>query len=267
MLAKKLLFLSCLVPLLSAQETVLGVYIFHRHGDRTSKSFAPTSLTDLGYTQVYASGNFYRNRYVDANASSPIFGISSTLVKNSQLSVEAPVDTVLQNSAAGFLQGLYPPVGDALGTQALANGTNVTAPLNGFQLIPVNAVASASSNANSENSGWLQGSSGCGNAIVSSNNYFISSDYLEKFNSTSAFYQSILPVINGTFTAATDTFKNAYISKLTVLLIRRFFADRSKSTIWSMYPRFTTKQSHLATSSPTRHSSNYRPLPTLTSST
>lgn len=214
MLAKQLLLLSSLVPLLNAQETVLGVYIFHRHGDRTSKSFTPTSLTDLGYAQVYASGDFYRNRYIDSNASSPIFGISSNVAKNSQLSVQAPVDTVLQNSAAGFLQGLYPPVGATLGTQKLANGTNVTAPMGGFQLIPVNAIASASSSANSENSAWLQGSSGCENAIVSSNNYFTSAEYMQKFNSTSAFYQSILPVINSTFTAAQDTFKNAYSSKL-----------------------------------------------------
>ena len=213
MLAKQLLFLLSLVPLLNAQETVLGVYIFHRHGDRTSKSFSPTSLTDLGYAQVFSSGDFYRNRYIDSNASSPIFGISSTLVKNSQLSVQAPVDTVLQNSAAGFLQGLYPPVGATLGTQKLANGSSVEAPLGGFQLIPVNAVASASSSANSENSAWLQGSSGCENAIVSSNNYFTSTEYMEKFNSTAAFYQSILPVINSTFTAAADTFKNAYSSK------------------------------------------------------
>ena len=226
MLAKQLLFLSSLVPLLSAQETVLGVYIFHRHGDRTSKSFAPTTLTDLGYTQVYASGDFYRNRYVDANASSPIFGISSALVKNSQLSVQAPVDTVLQNSAAGFLQGLYPPVGDVLGTQSLANGTNVTAPMNGFQLIPVNAVASASSSSNSENSAWLQGSSGCGNAVVSSNNYFISDEYMEKLNSTAAFYQNILPVINGTFTAATDTFKNAYTSESSACHSSEFSAKK-----------------------------------------
>lgn len=214
MLAKQLLFLSSIVPLIQGQETVVGVYIFHRHGDRTSKSFSPTSLTDLGYAQVYASGDFYRNRYIDPNASSPIFGISSTLVKNSQLSVQAPVDTVLQNSAAGFLQGLYPPVGPTLGTQKLANGTSVEAPLNGFQLIPVNAVASAASSADSEDSAWLQGSSGCENAVVSSDNYFISAEYMQKLNSTAAFYQSILPVINGTFTAAADTFKNAYASRV-----------------------------------------------------
>lgn len=213
MLPKQALLLATLAPLIQAQETVLGVYIFHRHGDRTSKSFAPTVLTDLGYAQVHASGDFYRSRYVSSNASSPIYGIANDEVKNTQLSVQAPVDTVLQNSAAGFLQGLYPPVGATLGTQKLANGTSVEAPLNGFQLIPVNAVKSAASSANSENSAWLQGSSGCNNAVISSNNYFSSSEYLATLDRTNAFYQSLLPVINATISAAQDTYKNAYSSK------------------------------------------------------
>lgn len=209
MLAKQLILASSLLSLTEA-ETVLGVYIFHRHGDRTSKSFTPTVLTDLGYQQVHQSGDFYRNRYVANSSSSPIYGINPDIVKNSQLSVQAPVDAVLQNSAMGFLQGLYPPVGTTLGTQALANGSSVTAPLAGYQLIPVNTVTSASSGANSENSAWLQGQSGCANAIASSNNYFFSAEYMSKLNSTMSFYQSIFPVINSTFTTATNTFKNAY---------------------------------------------------------
>jgi hypothetical protein len=213
MLAKQLLLAASLLPAIHAKETVLGVYIFHRHGDRTSKSWPPASLTDLGYTEVYSSGNFYRNRYIDDSASATIFGISSNLVDNSQLNVQAPVDDVLQNSAAGFLQGLYPPVGATLGSQKLGNGSTVEAPMGGFQLIPVNAVASAVSSTNSENSAWLQGSSGCNNAIVSSNDYFYSTEYMDLLNSTAAFYQNILPVINTTFTAKTDTFKNAYTSK------------------------------------------------------
>lgn len=222
MFAKPFLLASSLLPLISAQETVLGVYIFHRHGDRTTKSYAPTTLTDLGFQQVWQSGNFYRNRYIDSTATSPIHGIASNVVKNSQLTVQAPVDTVLQNSAAGFLQGLYPPVGATLGSQTLANGSSVEAPNNGFQLIPVNAVQSASTGANSENSAWLQGQSGCGNAIISSNNYFASAEYQQKLNSTMAFYQSVLPVINGTFTSSTDSFKNAYTSKDEELLVGNF---------------------------------------------
>lgn len=218
MLTKQALFISALLPLIQGQEstseTVLGVYIYHRHGDRTTKSYPPVSLTDLGYAQVHASGNYYRTRYIDSNASTPIYNISPDIVKTSQLNVQAPVDTVLQNSAAGFLQGLYPPVGASLGSQILANGTSVEAPLGGFQLIPVNAVSTASSGANSESSTWLQGSSGCGNAITSSNNYFFSDEYTRVLNSSRSFYESIFPVVNSTFNSATNTFKNAYTSKI-----------------------------------------------------
>lgn len=208
------LFLVSLLPLIAqaqeAQETVLGAYIFHRHGDRTSKEYPPASLTDLGYAEVYDSGAFYRARYLDGSSSNRIYGISQDVVKLSQLNVLAPVDTVLQNSAQGWLQGLYPPVGTSLASQTLANGTSVSAPLNGYQLIPVNAVSSASGSANAENTAWLEGSSGCNNAIISSNNYFVSDDYTSTLASTKDFYSSLLPVVNTTFSSADDTYKNAY---------------------------------------------------------
>lgn len=206
--AAQLLLIS-LLPLIQAQETVLGVYIFHRHGDRTSKSYPPANLTSLGYNQVYESGSYFRNKYVSANASSQIYKVNSDIVKNSQITAQAAVDTVLENSAMGFLQGLYPPVGSE-SAQTLANGTTVDAPLNGYQLIPVGAVTTAASSSDSENSAWLQGSSGCANAIASSNQYFSSDDYLETLNSTAAFYTSLLPVINNTFNSSTDSYKNAY---------------------------------------------------------
>jgi hypothetical protein len=196
--------LLALLPLIQAQETILGVYIFHRHGDRTAKSWTPVNLTDLGYSQVYGSGDYYRSRYISGSSAKKVYGVNENVVKLTQLSVEAPVDVVLQNSATGFLQGLYPPVGATLSSAALANGSSVSAPLNGYQLIPVNAVASAASGANSENSAWLQGSSGCNNAIISSNNYFSSQEYLTTLAETKTFYQNLLPVINGTFTSATE---------------------------------------------------------------
>ncbi|KAG9248313.1 histidine acid phosphatase-like protein [Calycina marina] len=212
MFAKQALLLSSLAALAHAHETVLGVYIFHRHGDRTAKAFPPTELTDLGYQQVYTSGEWFRSKYIDANATSPIINISPNIVKLSQLSVEAAVDNVLQNSAAGFLQGLYPPVGATLGAETLANGTTVESPLSGFQLIPVNVVtsASASSDTSTEDSAWLQGSSGCNNAVLSSNSYLTSAEYLKTLNSTASFYNSVAPVVNNTFTSAYTTFKNAY---------------------------------------------------------
>lgn len=212
-----LLLLSAFLGLTVAQtETVLGIYVLHRHGDRTTKAYPPTVLTDLGYAQVASSGNYYRNRYISSNATSKIYGVSSDLVQNSQLNIQAPYDTVLNPSAQGFLQALYPPVGETLGSQKLANGTTVQTPLNGFQLIPINQVSAVVASA-SENTEWLQGASGCENAIVSSNNYFLSDEYLTLLNSTHGFYQGLLPVVNSTFTAAQDNFKNAYASKLLLL--------------------------------------------------
>lgn len=192
-----------------AAETLLGAYIFHRHGDRTPKALPPTNLTSLGYSQVYSSGQYYRSRYL-ASPSSKIYGLNTDLVKLSQLSVTAPVDNVIQNSAAGFLQGLYPPVGENEGVQILANGSAVQTPMNGFQLIPVNIVSTGTG---SEDNGWLQDTSGCENAELSSNRFFTSSEYQNLLASTKGFYEQLVPVVNGTFAASDVTFKNAYVGK------------------------------------------------------
>jgi hypothetical protein len=189
-----------------AAETLLGVYIFHRHGDRTPKALAPANLTNLGYEQVYTSGDYYRSRYLTGD--SKIKGINEDTVKLSQLAVTAPVDNVLQNSAMGFLQSLYPPVGQNI--QTLADGDKIQAPMNGYQLIPVNTVESGTG---SEDNGWLQDSSGCYNAKTSSNSYFTSESYNSLLSSTQGFYSSLVPVVNGTFDETDVTFKNAYTGK------------------------------------------------------
>ncbi|KAL7909424.1 histidine phosphatase superfamily [Trichoderma velutinum] len=193
----------------AAAEQVLGVYIFHRHGDRTSKAWNPVGLTPLGAQQVASSAEFYRNRYITSDADLRIASISADQAVLSQLAVTAPVDNVLQNSANVFVQGLYPP-NQTAGSQKLANGTTVEAPLGGYQYIPVNAVATSASSANSEASAWLQGSSGCTDAVVSSNSYFLTPEYLSTFDATKDFYQNLLPVINTTFNSTTATFKNGY---------------------------------------------------------
>lgn len=186
-----------------AAETVLGAYIFHRHGDRTPKALAPTNLTALGYEQVYTSGSYYRSRYLEG--SSKINGINEDLVKLSQLSVVSPVDNVLQISAIAFLQGLYPPVQTV---QTLGNGQSVQAPMDGYQLIPVNTIATG---AGSEDSGWLQDTSSCQNAKTSSNNYFNSEEYNVLARSTKGFYSSLVPSINNVISEDQVTYKNGYI--------------------------------------------------------
>ena len=199
--------LAALAAMASAKETVVGVYIFSRHGDRTAKSTPPANLTDLGYEEVFTSGTYFRDRYIASGATSQIHGMNTDLVKQAQISVSAPVDTVLQNSALAFTQGLYPPVGSALGSNTLRNGTVVQSPLNGYQLIPINVV---STGANSENSAWLQGSTNCANAQISSNNYFMSDSYNTTLANTRSFYEGVYPMVYRTFTSEKTTFKNAY---------------------------------------------------------
>jgi hypothetical protein len=132
-------------------------------------------------------------------------GLNADLVKNSQIAVTAPKDNVLQNSALGFLQALYPPVGRSVET--LRSGTQVEAPFNGYQLIPINLVSSGTG---SEDNGWLQDASGCENAKISSNNYFTSKVYTDTLASTKDFYNKLVPVVNATFAPKDITFKNAY---------------------------------------------------------
>ncbi|KAH7386690.1 histidine phosphatase superfamily [Phaeosphaeria sp. MPI-PUGE-AT-0046c] len=186
-----------------AAETVLGAFIFHRHGDRTPKALAPTNLTALGYEQIYSSGQYYRSRYLSGD--SKIRGINTDTVKLSQLAVTAPVDNVLQNSAMGFLQALYPPVQTV---QTLANGQNVQAPMDGYQLIPVNTIETG---AGSEDAGWLQDASSCANAKSSSNSFFESQEYKDISSSTKDLYSSIVPAINNVIGADQVNFKNGYI--------------------------------------------------------
>ena len=191
----------------NCQETVLGVYIFSRHGDRTAKSTPPANLTDLGYEEVFTSGTYFRNRYIAEGASSKIYGMNTDLVLEAQITVSAPLDTVLQNSALAFTQGLYPPVGPILGANTLRNGTVVQSPLNGYQLIPVQLV---SNGAGSEDSAWLEGAQNCANAQISSNSYFSTPEYMSTLNKTQSFYNGVAPMINRTFTAQQTSYANAY---------------------------------------------------------
>ena len=195
------------IPVTQAAETILGVYIFSRHGDRTDKSHAPANLTDLGYHQVFSSGQFYRDQYVSSTASSKILGIQSQIVKNSQLLVQAPDDLVIMNSAQGFLQGLYPPVGASISNQKLNDGNTIQPPMNGYQLIPLHMVTTGTG---SEDNPWLQGAFGCSKATVSSNAYYSSKEYLDLKAQTDSLYQSLTPFINGTFSDAQTSYKNAY---------------------------------------------------------
>ena len=205
----QLLLLFSIFTTTLAAETILGVYMFSRHGDRTPKSLPPTNLTSLGYRQIYERGSYYRNRYIASDAPNKITGLNPDTVKLSQIAVSAPQDNVLMNSAQGFLQALYPPIGSGATAQKLRNDSTVQAPMDGYQLIPVSPVSAGSG---SEDSTWLQGASGCANAQTSSNQYYGSDTYRQLHDSTLDFYRGLREVVNGTFSDNDLNYGNAYAS-------------------------------------------------------
>jgi acid phosphatase len=191
---------------LASAERVLGAYIFARHGDRTPKVLGNTRLTDLGYSEVYQAGSYYHDRYISPSSSLQISGISPQIVNLKQLTASSPLDAVLQNSGVAFLQGVYPPVGTSA-NETLANGTTITAPLSGYQLVPLSLVSTGT---NSEDNTWLQDATGCNNAQISSNSYYSSMLYNDLLASTSDFYHSLSNLLNSTFTENKMSFKSAY---------------------------------------------------------
>lgn len=202
------LLLALLVPMAhpALAEKVLGAYIFARHGDRTAKALDNTHLTDLGYKEVYLTGSYYHTRYISPSSPLQIAGISEPTVNTKQITASTPSDEVLQNSATGFLQGVYPPVGSSA-NETLRNSTTVQSPLDGYQLIPLGTVSSGT---NSEDSTWLQKASGCEAATASSKGFYSSALYDNLLESTKDFYTSLSPMLNSTFDEAQMSFKNAY---------------------------------------------------------
>ena len=224
MISSHLLHLAVLLPLSYAADTIVGVYLVTRHGDRTSKEAPPTSLTPLGIQEAYETGAYFRDRYVDDDDDdTEIAGISVDAVKLGQIAPSAPAgDNVLQNSAQAFLQGLYPPIQQV---ETLRNGKKVQTPIN-LQLIPVQATNQAGPIL--ENTIWLQGASGCTNAVISSSGYTSSAEYLSLLDSTNDFYKRLDPIISGAYSGDDQSFKNAYAS----MVIR--FPDKSLSKFDSL---------------------------------
>ncbi|KAH7921461.1 phosphoglycerate mutase-like protein [Leucogyrophana mollusca] len=127
---------------------LLGVVLLARHGDRLEffqdpNTYTPTEsyITPLGSVQEFQLGTYLRAQYLTPSSPSFIDGISTDLVDVNQLYVRADAGgggSVILNSVAGLLQGLYPASEQSSIT--LANGSAIVGPLSGYQYIPVHSV-------------------------------------------------------------------------------------------------------------------------------
>ncbi|KAJ6263354.1 hypothetical protein Dda_1917 [Drechslerella dactyloides] len=178
-------------------ETILGLTVFSRHGDRTSKHYSGYSLTNLGFQQNFQTGSFYRDLYLASGSSKQILGISEDKYVTSQIWASAPDQTVLANTATAFLQGLYPPLDQLdpqIATNTLNNGTKYTNPLNGYQYVQLHGPGTES-----PNTIWIKGDDGCPVATAAAASFETSEEFITRDAATKSFYQQFWPQISDVF--------------------------------------------------------------------
>jgi prostatic aicd phosphatase len=206
-MASKFAILSTVVSAVTA-ETIHGVVAFTRHGDRTTRMFPGYSLTNLGAQQAYNSGQFYRERYVDDGADSRIAGIQADEVSARQVWASAPNQGLLFQTAVSFLQGLYPPLtelDEELATESLTNGSDFTAPLNGYQFILVQGQP-----ATNKDTIWIKGDDNCPTHIAAQKSYLKTPEYESVLNETTDFYSQFVPLLGDILGDDGVTYENAY---------------------------------------------------------
>lgn len=207
-MALKASLITALAASTSLAETVHSVLVFTRHGDRTAKFYSGYQMTNLGATQVYQSGQFYRQRYVQDGASSKVSGIAADRADIRQVWASAPDQAVLYQTATNFLQGLYPPLGDVdeqLATETLTNGTVITDPLNGYQFILVHGEGETD-----PDTIWIKGDDACPAYTRASKSYSQSQQYKTVLNYTADFYSQFADMLGPIMGAENVTYKNAY---------------------------------------------------------
>ncbi|KAL2020616.1 hypothetical protein VTK56DRAFT_8106 [Thermocarpiscus australiensis] len=173
----------------AAADTVRGVLVFSRHGDRTSKHYGNQVLTSLGAQQVFQVGSDYRARYLASDSPHRIQGISEFQYVPSQVYASAPDSSILLDTATAFLQALYPPLGDikpSVASQNLANGSSVSAPLSGYQYVTLHGIDD-----DSPETVWLKGEDNCPAVTSAQADFKTSAEYATRLASTRDFYRSL----------------------------------------------------------------------------
>ncbi|KAK3290415.1 histidine phosphatase superfamily [Chaetomium fimeti] len=190
----------------AAAETIHGALVFSRHGDRTTKHFGSQVLTPLGAQQVFQVGSDYRARYLSSSSPHHIQGISESEYVPAQIYASAPDQPILLNTATSFLQALYPPLGDTVSAQDLANGSSVSSPLTGYQYVTLHGV-----NDDSPESVWIKGDDDCPVVAAASADFKKSSEFQSRLASTRDFYQSLYPLVHEVYPSASDlSYAKAY---------------------------------------------------------
>lgn len=184
----------------SNTDTILGIVLMARHGDRegfyqdpTTYTASQTSITPLGEQQELQLGALIRSRYLDPTSPTFIQGInpSTALLRQTQIAVRADAGDeggVIFDSSVALLQGLFPPT--PLSNTTLANGTTVTSPFGGYQYVPIESVES-----NEDVS--LEGFTSCNTLNTRTTNFYNSPAFLQRANDSAFFLSELPPFLDG----------------------------------------------------------------------
>lgn len=205
---------------LALQQQVLSSFIFTRYGDRTPLYSSDISiLTPYGAQQMYNAGSNFRSRYLtptfdQAVDSSAIRDISRYQLNADEINILTTDYQYVVSSAQAFMQGLYPPLQDAsnanytdiLGVSGLANGTNVVAPLHGYQYSDVRTASSYDLR-----SVWLDGAQNCPALVTRLVDYYKTPEFKAIYDATIEFYQDLdQGFVSSTFTPNDLGYFDAY---------------------------------------------------------
>lgn len=139
------LLLSFSVLAQDSGTTVWAVFGFNVHGDSTPAVLSePKTLTPFGARNLYNVGSNFRARYIvggsDQAQNTWVRNLNQHKLDPEQVRIYATSEQFNEASALAFMQGLYPPNGNANqsytyldDTYVLSNGTIVASPLNDYQ--------------------------------------------------------------------------------------------------------------------------------------
>ncbi|KAF3318166.1 hypothetical protein TWF173_008901 [Orbilia oligospora] len=203
-------------PAVTSNGTVLSVFLFHNHCDRTSLILPDGTQGGTfgagGATMCFQDGAYYWNKYLRKDAPLKIYG-TSQIFNSDYVNAEVPNMDLSIQSAMAFLQGLYRPVAYqntiTSGNDILAadNSTFSNGPLNGFQYAPITTYRSTD-----PQSVWVAGNlQQCNNQKISSAQYYSSDDYKSLYDESKPFYDSLYePYFQGVFEDFHMVFYYAY---------------------------------------------------------
>ncbi|KAJ3711719.1 histidine phosphatase superfamily [Lentinula raphanica] len=182
----------------NSDSTVLGVIFLIRHGDRqgfyqdpTNYNPSNTVITPLGLKEELITGDYLRNVYLNDSSPSFIKGINNTIADPNQITVIADAageGGVIMNSAEALLQGLFPP--NAGYSTTLANGSNIVAPLGGYQYVEIESALA-------ENDVSLEGWTSCAPFNAATAEFYQSAEFNETAQDNADFFNNLPQYLDG----------------------------------------------------------------------